>query len=195
MTPRETTRCLALRTHCIITSSIASSVGMCTLLFFISSCIVLNARLRALWGDVVDVWGRMLAIPVRQCWRVGGWRSWRAFGFATAAAAISPSCPLVSWSPGTNLPLVLGAVAALGSVLGGLSNSVQDIGVLVREVHAEHLVELVHHLAGIGVTPEGVDVVASGLLDAGQLGVVPGAEHEEAHASGQLGFGDQGGVI
>lgn len=88
--------------------------------------------------------------------------------------AVSP-CPS-SWSPGTNLPVVLGAVAALGSVLGGLADGVQDIGVLVGEGHIEELGHLVPHLSGIGVSLEGVDVVASASLHARQLGLVSSGE-------------------
>lgn len=96
---------------------------------------------------------------------------------------------------GKFLPAVGGAVTTVEGVFLGILQGVEDNLVLGVEVNIQQLVDFVEHLGGKGVFGGGFGVVASGLLDARQLGVVTSCVHHEAHASGEVSLADRRAVL
>merc|ERR1719412_3322690 len=85
------------------------------------------------------------------------------------------------------LPAVLGALASLLGVLGGVVDGLHDGGVLGVEGHGlDELVHLVPQLGGGQVVVSSHGGLAGGARHAAQLLLVTSGVEQEAHASGEV---------
>jgi len=76
----------------------------------------------------------------------------------------------------------------------GILQGIQNGLILGTEVKSEHFVDLVDHLGGGGVFRGSLGVFAGRPLDAGDLGLITGSVHEEAHATAEVSLG-KGGLV